>query len=123
MFIYYFRLHKSVLKPLSSFRLEEQHKNELEAYKGECEKWRSEVKTLQLYINAYKKDFVDLRPNIEKELKDKDNKIHELLITMRQLKVCLMTWVVMKLFFVSFLFYLDGIAQKIKQSTRYKRTQ
>ncbi|XP_017769408.1 PREDICTED: LOW QUALITY PROTEIN: centrosomal protein of 290 kDa-like [Nicrophorus vespilloides] len=67
-------------------KLEEQHQSEIQAYKEDTEKWRDEVKNMQVFLGKYRKDIASLRPDIEKELKDKENKIHELSVTIRQLR-------------------------------------
>lgn len=45
------------------------------------------MKNMQVFLGKYRKDIASLRPDIEKELKDKENKIHELSVTIRQLRV------------------------------------
>ncbi|XP_044259542.1 centrosomal protein of 290 kDa-like isoform X2 [Tribolium madens] len=65
--------------------LEDLHRNEIMAYKSEAEKWREEVTTLKQMISKYRSetghDF-----DFQKQLKEKDDKIHELNVILRHAK-------------------------------------
>lgn len=60
---------------------------EISAYKQDSDRWTEEISTLHSLINKYRKDVEDLEADIQKKLKEKDDRIHELLVTIRQTKV------------------------------------
>lgn len=67
--------------------LEENHIEEINAYKQDSERWKAEISTLHKLMNKYRKAVEDLEADIQKKLKEKDDKIHEQLVTIRQTKV------------------------------------
>lgn len=72
---------------LNFLSLEDQHKDEIATYKRDSERWREEITNLQLMISKYRSDMSHIEPQVSKQLKDKDDKIHELSVTLRQIKV------------------------------------
>lgn len=69
------------------FSLEQSHYKEINTYKEDAERWKEEISNLQELMNQYRRDIVDLESDVRKKLKEKDDKIHELLVTIRQTKV------------------------------------
>ncbi|XP_018356859.1 PREDICTED: centrosomal protein of 290 kDa-like [Trachymyrmex septentrionalis] len=59
-------------------RLEQQHKNELESYRGELNKWQSEADVLRQQLSENRMLLTKGNISLMKELQDKDDKIHEL---------------------------------------------
>lgn len=68
-------------------RLEEQHKNELESYRGELSKWQSEAETLRQQLSENRMLITKGNISLMKELQEKDDKIHELTLACQQLQV------------------------------------
>lgn len=68
-------------------RLEQQHKNELESYRGELNKWQSEADVLRQQLSENRMLLTKGNISLMKELQDKDDKIHELTLTCQQLQV------------------------------------
>ncbi|KAL3280010.1 hypothetical protein HHI36_017518 [Cryptolaemus montrouzieri] len=66
--------------------LEEQHKNELNVYKKDSEKWREEVLSLKELINKHKNEILQVQPDLQNILKSKDDRINELTVMVRQLR-------------------------------------
>ncbi|XP_012225384.2 centrosomal protein of 290 kDa [Linepithema humile] len=67
-------------------RLEQQHKNELESYRGELNKWQSEAETLRQQLSENRMLITKGNISLMKELQEKDDKIHELTIACQQLQ-------------------------------------
>ncbi|KAL0133342.1 hypothetical protein PUN28_000825 [Cardiocondyla obscurior] len=67
-------------------RLEEQHKNELESYCGELNKWQSEADVLRQQLSENRTLLTKGNISLMKELQDKDDKIHELTLACQQLQ-------------------------------------
>ncbi|XP_034174302.2 centrosomal protein 290kDa [Osmia lignaria lignaria] len=67
-------------------RLEEQHKNELESYRGELIKWQSEADTLRKQLSENRVLITKGNISLMKELQEKDDKIHELSLACQQLQ-------------------------------------
>ncbi|KAK5649525.1 hypothetical protein RI129_000554 [Pyrocoelia pectoralis] len=65
--------------------LEEQHKNEIMAYKKDSEKWRAEIFTLKELISKHRHDIHTFEPN-GNTLKEKDEIIRELSVAVKRLK-------------------------------------
>lgn len=68
-------------------RLEEQHKSELESYRGELMKWQSEADTLRKQLSENRVLITKGNISLMKELQEKDDKIHELSLACQQLQV------------------------------------
>jgi len=68
-------------------RLEQQHKNELESYRGELNKWQSEADVLRQQLSENRMLLTKGNISLMKELQDKDDKIHELTLACQQLQV------------------------------------
>lgn len=64
-----------------------QHQNEIEIYKKDSEKWREEVSELKQLICKFRSESSQVAPDLNKVLKDKDDKIHEMSVLLRQAKV------------------------------------
>lgn len=68
--------------------LEEQHQNEIQTYREDSEKWRQEVSNLKILISKHRstsgQPTID---NFNRLLKEKDDRIHELSVLLRQIKV------------------------------------
>ncbi|XP_077268211.1 centrosomal protein 290kDa isoform X2 [Temnothorax americanus] len=67
-------------------RLEQQHKNELESYRGELNKWQSEADVLRQQLSENRMLLTKGNISLMKELQDKDDKIHELTLACQQLQ-------------------------------------
>lgn len=67
--------------------LEDRHRNELSVYKEDSEKWREEVNSLKNLIAKHRADASNITGDIQKIIKEKDNRIHELTVLLRQAKV------------------------------------
>nr|XP_022901566.1 centrosomal protein of 290 kDa isoform X1 [Onthophagus taurus] len=67
--------------------LEEMHKIELKAYQDDCEKWREEVLCLKTFVSKFQGSTSEKSADLQKLIKDKDNRIHELTVHLRQLKI------------------------------------
>ncbi|XP_033329753.2 centrosomal protein 290kDa isoform X1 [Megalopta genalis] len=67
-------------------RLEEQHKSELESYRGELKKWQSEACTLRKQLSENRMLVAKGNISLMKELQEKDDKINELGLTCQQLQ-------------------------------------
>lgn len=68
-------------------RLEQQHKTELESYRGELNKWQIEADTLRQQLSENRVLLTKGNISLMKELQEKDDKIHELSLTCQQLQV------------------------------------
>ncbi|CAH0553139.1 unnamed protein product [Brassicogethes aeneus] len=66
--------------------LEDQHKNELSMYKEDCDKWKEEVNNLKDMIVKHRSETGNIGGDIQKIMKEKDNRIHELSVLLRQAK-------------------------------------
>lgn len=74
------------------FSLEEQHKNELSVYKTDSEKLRElrnddKNNLLQLIMKNKSESTGQISADIGRLIKEKDDKIHELTVKLRQTKV------------------------------------
>ncbi|XP_054003238.1 centrosomal protein of 290 kDa isoform X1 [Hylaeus anthracinus] len=67
-------------------RLEEQHKSELESYRGELKKWQSEADMLRKELAENRILLTKGNISLMKELQERDDKIHELSLTCQQLQ-------------------------------------
>ncbi|XP_076656438.1 centrosomal protein 290kDa [Halictus rubicundus] len=67
-------------------RLEEQHKSELESYRGELKKWQSEADMLRKQLSENRMLVTKGNISLMKELQEKDDKINELGLTCQQLQ-------------------------------------
>nr|XP_031834342.1 centrosomal protein of 290 kDa isoform X1 [Nomia melanderi] len=67
-------------------RLEEQHKSELESYRGELKKWQSEADMLRKQLSENRMLLTKGNISLMKELQEKEDKIHELSLTCQQLQ-------------------------------------
>lgn len=67
--------------------METQHNNELEVYKTDSEKWRTEVNNLKDLISRHRSQTSGLGEDIKNLLKEKDYKIQELSNLLKQQKV------------------------------------
>lgn len=63
------------------------HRNEVCIYKDECEKWRQEVLSLKTLLIKHTDNTNDKVNNVQKILKERDDRIHELMIQLRQARV------------------------------------
>jgi len=68
-------------------RLEQQHKNELDSYRDELNKWQFETDTLRQQLSENRVFLTKGNISLMKELQEKDDKIHELNLTYQQLQV------------------------------------
>lgn len=59
-------------------------------YRNECEKWRNEIRKLNQIISSYRESANEVKVDITQLLKDKDDQIHKLTTTLRQLQVLLL---------------------------------
>ncbi|KYM95179.1 PREDICTED: centrosomal protein of 290 kDa [Cyphomyrmex costatus] len=67
-------------------RLEQQHKNELDSYRGESNKWQSEADVLRQQLSENRMLLTKGNISLMKELQDKDDKIYELTLACQQLQ-------------------------------------
>ncbi|XP_017893114.1 centrosomal protein of 290 kDa [Ceratina calcarata] len=67
-------------------RLEEQHKSELESYRGECAKWQTEAEMLRTQLSENRMLVTKGNMSLMKELQEKDDKIHQLTLAYQQLQ-------------------------------------
>ncbi|XP_078036495.1 centrosomal protein 290kDa isoform X1 [Augochlora pura] len=76
------------LKHMDSMRerLEEQHKSELESYRGELKKWQLEACALRKQLSENRILVTKGNISLMKELQEKDDKINELGLTCQQLQ-------------------------------------
>ncbi|KAI4458205.1 centrosomal protein [Holotrichia oblita] len=77
------------LQSMEKLRLELEtvHRNEVCIYKDECEKWRQEVVSLKTLLIKHTDSTNDKVNNVQKILKERDDRIHELMIQLRQARV------------------------------------
>lgn len=68
-------------------RLEQQHKMELESYRGELNKWQTEAETLRQQLSENRVLLTKGNISLMKELQEKDDRIHELNLACQQLQV------------------------------------
>ncbi|XP_028048311.1 centrosomal protein of 290 kDa isoform X2 [Monomorium pharaonis] len=82
------RLAEERLKHMDRMRerLEQQHKDELESYCGELNKWQSEADALRQQLAENRMLLTKGNISLMKELQDKDDKIHELTLACQQLQ-------------------------------------
>ncbi|KAG5345889.1 CE290 protein, partial [Acromyrmex heyeri] len=82
------RLAEERLKHMDCMRerLEQQHKNELESYRSELNKWHSEADVLRQQLSENRMLLTKGNISLMKELQDKDDKIHELTLICQQLQ-------------------------------------
>ncbi|XP_014478395.1 PREDICTED: centrosomal protein of 290 kDa isoform X2 [Dinoponera quadriceps] len=82
------RLAEERLKHMDRMRerLEQQHKTELESYRGELNKWQAEADTLRQQLSENRVLLTKGNISLMKELQEKDDKIHELSLTCQQLQ-------------------------------------
>ncbi|EGI68317.1 Centrosomal protein of 290 kDa [Acromyrmex echinatior] len=82
------RLAEERLKHMDCMRerLEQQHKNELESYRDELNKWHSEADVLRQQLSENRMLLTKGNISLMKELQDKDDKIHELTLVCQQLQ-------------------------------------
>ncbi|KMQ92334.1 centrosomal protein [Lasius niger] len=82
------RLAEERLKHMDRMRerLEQQHKNELESYRGESNKWQSEADTLRQQLSENRMLLTKGNISLMKELQEKDDKIYELTLACQQLQ-------------------------------------
>ncbi|XP_015431660.1 PREDICTED: centrosomal protein of 290 kDa [Dufourea novaeangliae] len=67
-------------------RLEEQHKSELESYRGELKKWQSEADMLRKQLSENRMLLTKGNISLMKELQEKEDKIHELGLVCQRLQ-------------------------------------
>ncbi|XP_076288209.1 centrosomal protein 290kDa [Lasioglossum baleicum] len=67
-------------------RLEEQHKSELESYRGELKKWQTEADIMRKQLSENRMLVTKGNISLMKELQEKDDKINELGLTCQQLQ-------------------------------------
>ncbi|XP_076766849.1 centrosomal protein 290kDa [Xylocopa sonorina] len=67
-------------------RLEEQHKSELESYRGELEKWQSEADILRAKLSENRMLVTKGNISLMRELQERDEKIHQLSLACQQLQ-------------------------------------
>lgn len=77
---------------MSSFSLDEQHQTELEIYKSDTEKLKEigndEINSLRQIVLKQKGELTGrLDSDIQRLIREKDDKIHEMIIKLRQIKV------------------------------------
>lgn len=70
--------------------MEQQHKTELESYRGELNKWQAEADALRQQLSENRVLLTKGNISLMKELQEKDDKIHELSLTCQQLQVGLL---------------------------------
>ncbi|XP_029679653.1 centrosomal protein of 290 kDa-like isoform X1 [Formica exsecta] len=82
------RLAEERLKHMDRMRerLEQQHKNELESYHTESNKWQSEADTLRQQLSENRMLLTKGNISLMKELQEKDDKIYELTLACQQLQ-------------------------------------
>ncbi|XP_032687965.1 centrosomal protein of 290 kDa-like isoform X2 [Odontomachus brunneus] len=82
------RLAEERLKHMDRMRerLEQQHKTELESYRGELNKWQAEADMLRQQLSENRVLLTKGNISLMKELQEKDDKIHELSLTCQQLQ-------------------------------------
>ncbi|XP_011868015.1 PREDICTED: centrosomal protein of 290 kDa isoform X2 [Vollenhovia emeryi] len=82
------RLAEERLKHMDRMRerSEQQHKNELESYRGELNKWQSEADVLRQQLSENRMLLTKGNISLMKELQDKDDKVHELTLACQQLE-------------------------------------
>ncbi|XP_015607794.1 centrosomal protein of 290 kDa isoform X2 [Cephus cinctus] len=82
------RLAEERLKHMDRMRerLDEQHKNELESYRIERNKWQAEADTLRQQLSENRMLLAKGNISLAKELQERDNKIHELTMAYQQLQ-------------------------------------
>ncbi|XP_050465506.1 centrosomal protein of 290 kDa-like isoform X1 [Cataglyphis hispanica] len=82
------RLAEERLKHMDRMRerLEQQHKNELESYRSESNKWQSEADTLRQQLSENRMLLTKGNISLMKELQEKDDKIYELTLACQQLQ-------------------------------------
>lgn len=68
-------------------RLEEQHKSELESYRGELVKWQTEADMLRKQLAENRMLLTKGNISLMKELQERDDKIHQLSLACQQLQV------------------------------------
>ncbi|GJQ81526.1 hypothetical protein Trydic_g4888 [Trypoxylus dichotomus] len=64
--------------------LETVHRSEVCAYRDECEKWRQEVLSLKSMLVKHTDNTNDKVNSVQKILKERDDRIHELMVQLRQ---------------------------------------
>lgn len=69
------------------FSLEEQHRHEIASYKKDSEKWQQEVLELKQLLCKFKTETSQVMPDLNKVLREKEDRIHELTVLLRQAKV------------------------------------
>lgn len=67
--------------------MEKQHENEISSYKKDSEKWQQEVVELKQLMCKFKMETSQVVPDLNKVLKEKEDRIHELTVLLRQAKV------------------------------------
>ncbi|XP_076389728.1 centrosomal protein 290kDa [Megachile rotundata] len=82
------RLAEERLKHMDRMRerLEEEHKSELESYRGELKKWQLEADALRKQLSENRVLITKGNMSLMKELQEKDDKIHELSLACQQLQ-------------------------------------
>jgi len=80
-------LYNILQNNLYSYRQEQQHKNELESYRSESNKWQSEADTLRQQLSENRMLLTKGNISLMKELQEKDDKIYELTLACQQLQV------------------------------------
>ncbi|KRT81108.1 hypothetical protein AMK59_5598 [Oryctes borbonicus] len=67
--------------------LEAVHRNEVCVYREECEKWRQEVLHLKSLLVKHTDNTNDKVNSVQKILKERDDRIHELMVQLRQVRI------------------------------------
>ncbi|KOC58823.1 Centrosomal protein of 290 kDa [Habropoda laboriosa] len=67
-------------------RLEEQHKSELESYRGEVSKWQTEAEMLRKQLSENRMLVTKGNISLMKEMQERDDKIHQLSLACQQLQ-------------------------------------
>jgi len=75
---------------LFNCRLKEVHLSELSQYRVENEKFQHEIFNLkQMLTKSNERNVTDRSDELQKQIKEKDAKLHELSVTLRQIRVSL----------------------------------